>query len=69
MVQVILYLVVEVLVIIINPLNKCLSVNYVSCTGETTVNKTDKNDHLYDIDVLVTQCSGTIVNIDILGDD
>lgn len=63
MVQVILYLVLEVLVIIINPFNKCLSVNYVSGTGETTVNKTDKNDHLYDIDVLITSCSVLVTSL------
>lgn len=56
------------LVIIINPFDKCLSVSYVSGTGETVGNKTDNNAHPYDIAVLVTSCSGNFLNVGILGD-
>lgn len=50
-----------------NSFSKSLSVKYVSSTGDTTVNKTDKNDYPYDIGVPVTSCSGHIIFPD--GDD
>ncbi|KAJ8790626.1 hypothetical protein J1605_004599 [Eschrichtius robustus] len=42
--QIILYLVIEVLVLMINSVDGCLSANDVSGTGDTTVNRTDKNE-------------------------
>lgn len=59
--RIILYLVTEVLAIIINSFSKSLSAKYVSSTGDTTVNKTDKNNYPYDIGVPVTSCSGHII--------